>query len=317
MKAHRTLDKEARATASDPVISVAAIRDHYDRLARLYRSLWGHHIHHGYWENGESPAAAQRRLVERLAQRAQIPPHAKVLDVGCGLGGSALWLARHLGCSVLGINVSSVQIALASQRVRAEKLDDRIGFIEMDANQLNLPRESFDVIWIIECSEHLADKQRFIETCARLLKPGGVLALCAWLQGEVASSSPQRKLVAGICHGMLCPSLATRRDYVGWMRASGFRRIEAEDITPQVAETWTHGLAIVRRPPIQALLGMFDKGTRDFVTAFPAMQEAYRSGAMAYGMFIARKACQPAAVVAENTPWLQNQSPSSGAGSPG
>src|SRR5262245_65578665 len=86
------------------------IRRHYDRLALFYRAFWGEHIHHGYWEDEESPETAQEQLVARLAERAAIPPGAHVLDVGCGFGGSAFWLARHRGCGVTGITISPVQV---------------------------------------------------------------------------------------------------------------------------------------------------------------------------------------------------------------
>jgi len=79
-------------------VNTNAIRSHYDRLSILYWWLWGEHIHHGFWRNGESPHQAQVRLIEELAERTQIRRGAKVLDVGCGLGGSSFWLAHELGC---------------------------------------------------------------------------------------------------------------------------------------------------------------------------------------------------------------------------
>src|SRR3954468_14084158 len=97
---------------------LVAIRDHYDRLSPFYARFWGEHIHHGLWQDGESPAEAQQKLVEELAQRAGIPHATRVLDVGCGMGGSAFWLARELGCSVFGITLSPVQVAIATKRAR-------------------------------------------------------------------------------------------------------------------------------------------------------------------------------------------------------
>src|ERR1051326_8294533 len=104
-------------------VSLDMIRDHYDRLSPLYRALWGEHIHHGYFETGdESPARAQLKLVEQLASRVEIRHGASVLDVGCGLGGSSLWLARNFGCRVLGVTISPVQVAMAAERAYTERL---------------------------------------------------------------------------------------------------------------------------------------------------------------------------------------------------
>lgn len=266
-----------------------AVREHYDRLSVFYRALWGEHLHHGYWENTETPSSAQVKLVERLASLAGIQPGARVLDVGCGLGGSALWLARNLGCSVLGLNISPVQVAMAAEKARAEGLDGRVEFKVSDANHLELPGESFDAVWVIECSEHLADKARFISNCARVLKRGGALALCAWLRAEPLASPGGEQLVADICRGMLCPGLASMQDYTRWMRASGLNPLKADDITRRVKETWALAEAIVRRQIIKALIGGADERTRRFVEAFALMGQAFERGAMAYGMFTAIK----------------------------
>ncbi|RYD68841.1 MAG: methyltransferase domain-containing protein, partial [Verrucomicrobiaceae bacterium] len=94
------------ATASNLVQDVRA---HYDLLSPLYRWLWGEHIHHGYWEHDEPRKVAQTQLIARLAARAEITPGSRVLDIGCGIGGSSLWLARELGCEVLGITISPAQ----------------------------------------------------------------------------------------------------------------------------------------------------------------------------------------------------------------
>jgi len=269
---------------------VTAIRDHYDRISVFYRALWGEHIHHGFWEDGEPPARAQVKLVEHLAGRAALRRGSRVLDVGCGIGGSAIWLARNLGCSVLGVTISPVQAEMATKKARAEGLDSLVCFEVEDANHLRLDAESFDVVWVIECSEHLADKARFIDSCARVLRPGGVLALCAWLAADDLSAPGHARLVAEVCQGMLCPQLASRQDYTRWMWQSGFTRVEAEDITRNVEETWTRCAAIASRPEIKALLHVFDEPTRRFVEAFTAIQQAYAEGAMTYGMFTARMA---------------------------
>lgn len=275
--------------SSNDDLDTDIIRDHYDRISVFYRALWGDHIHHGYWENGESPAAAQVKLVERLAERARIPHGARVLDIGCGVGGSSLWLARNLGCSVLGVTISPVQAAMATEQARTEELHQCVRFEVMDANHLELQPESFDVVWVIECSEHLTDKSRFIGDCASVLKPGGVLALCAWLIADGLMSSEHTRLIVDVCQGMLCPTLASMQDYTEWMRTSGFDDIEAVDVTRHVEKTWQRGAALVRRPEINALLRVSDVRTRRFVEAFQMIHRAYAEGAMAYGMFTARQ----------------------------
>jgi tocopherol O-methyltransferase len=83
------------------------VREHYDRMSPYYHSLWGEHIHHGYWIRGdESKETAQVQLIEHLAEAAAIQPGAKILDVGCGFRASSIYLARKYGAEATGITIS-------------------------------------------------------------------------------------------------------------------------------------------------------------------------------------------------------------------
>jgi tocopherol O-methyltransferase len=271
------------------IIVTEAVRCHYDRLSMFYWWFWGEHIHHGFWRNGESPREAQVNLIEELAGHMAIPRGAKVLDIGSGLGGSALWLATELCCSVSGITISPVQKAIAERRARSLGLKDRVCFAVKDANRLDFPAESFDAIWCIECSEHLVDKANFIQDCANLLRPGGVFGLCTWLAPEPSSPCANSKLIADICSAMLCPSLGTWNDYKRWISETGLHEIKVQDVTPRVEKTWEICQRISSRAMVRAFSLLMGSQTRHFLTHFGAMQRAYREGTMRYAMFSARK----------------------------
>lgn len=276
----------ATAHARHPIKS-HAIRDHYDRLSSLYQRFWGEHIHHGWWDGGESLTDAQEKLVRRLAEAAAIPQNAQVLDVGCGLGGSSLWLARELACSVRGNTLSPVQVEIATRRARESDLDTCVHFERADAEQIALEPESYDVVWSIECTEHLFDKRRFIARAAQALKPGGSLAICTWL--GMPDSPAHRAIVDQVRQGMLCPSLGSLGDYINWFRAAGLQVLRADDVTANVARTWDLASVVLDRPEVRALLALSNRATRDFARAFTSMSDAYASGAMGYGFFVARK----------------------------
>jgi len=264
------------------------IRKHYDVLSGFYQLLWGPHIHHGYWEDGETPAEAQIKLVERLAARLQMGRGQRVLDIGSGLGGSACWLAKTFGCSVLGLTLSPVQVQAAQKRAMDEGVSDLVSFEERDASHLDLPSASFDRLWIIECSEHIHDKQAFFDHCARVLRPGGRLGLCVWLKGD--ARSPQHDaLVREICEAMLCPSLLTMDEQTSMLRRSGFSAITADNIASSVLPTWEHCNKLVSNPLAQMFLITKGSKLRRFVDSFKLMEKSYREGAMAYGMITATK----------------------------
>jgi len=271
-------------------VDIADVRRHYDHLSFLYRFFWGEHLHHGYFEANESPQIAQIRLMERLAERAVIPDGARVLDIGCGLGGSAFWLAEKFGCDVTGMTISPVQARMACKKSAARGLRNRVRFEIQDVNGWQPQPERFDVVWIMESSEHFPDKPNFFKRCARTLRPGGILAVCAWLRREGPMREDERPLIAAILKAMMSASLDTLSDYGQWMRDAGLTVAAAEDITSKVAPTWSHCAQIGGNPLVRVFLPLANPATRSFVRAFPLMVEAYARGAMAFGLFVAKKA---------------------------
>lgn len=184
----------------------------------------GTHIHHGYWPTPESKAAesketAQINLIRLLLATAQAPSTTdgassslKVLDVGCGIGGTSRYLASTLGATVTGITISTKQVEMATRLTKTEAAaaaaadDDkatttepdadgflRIGkgkvkFIELDAEKMGdvfaAQSESFDVVWICEALSHFPNKALFFANAQRVLKKGGKLALADWFKAE-------------------------------------------------------------------------------------------------------------------------------------
>jgi cyclopropane fatty-acyl-phospholipid synthase-like methyltransferase len=281
------------STSAQFKVDINHIREHYDRLSFLYRVFWGEHLHHGYWDGDETVPQAQIQLMERLAERAGLSRGARVLDIGCGLGGSAFWLAGNFGCQVTGITISPVQARMASKKAKARGLSDRVRFQVSDANQWEPEPGTVDMVWIMESSEHFQDKKRFFERCASALKPGGVLAVCAWLRRDGPMPKDEQKLVATIAEAMLSASLDSLSDYERWMRDAGLTVTTAEDITRHVKRTWEFCSRIVERRAMRFLVRFTGAPTRRFVESFPLMKQAYAQGAMAFGLFVAKKPSQP------------------------
>lgn len=271
------------------------IRFHYDLTTAFYRLLWGQHIHHGLWEPdaslevGDSPLAAQIHLINTLATKAAIGAGQRVLDVGCGMGGSSIHLARERNCDVTGITLSPIQKAWATTSAAFSGVRQRTRFRRADAEQIEFPMEQFDVVWSVECTEHLFDKPAFFRKAATWLKPGGRMAICAWLAGEKSDTPAGAEQVRQVCENFLCPSLGNEMDYVGWMTAGDLEMVEVADWTDQVLATWEICERRVRRTGMRWLAKLVDRNTRNFLDHFETILNAYRSRAMGYGCFVARK----------------------------
>jgi hypothetical protein len=88
---------------------------------------------------------------------------------------------------------------------------------------------------------------------------------------------------------MLCPSLGSERDYRGWIEEAGFMISEFRDLTRNVERTWHLSAGLLERFKLSTLLPFVEPGSRRFLEAFDLMRQAYAGGAMAYGLFAARK----------------------------
>src|SRR5215475_130239 len=133
------------------------IVQHYDELSPLYKDIWGVHIHHGYWKNGsETKEEAQEQLIRELVARAGIKNGCRILDVGCGLGGSAIFLSEILGARVTGITISPVQVEIGNALARHRGANVRL--MRMDGETLEM-EERFDVVWSVEAISHMSSRR--------------------------------------------------------------------------------------------------------------------------------------------------------------
>lgn len=270
-------------------VEKAAIARHYDLSTIFYRLMWGSHVHHGLWTGNETPSEAQHNLTDTLAAHASLKAGDHVLDVGCGMGGSSILLARLLGCRVTGITLSSVQRLWASIAARWWGVSDRTSFHCQDAESAAFDSATFDVIWSIECTEHLFNKSAFFRRAAQWLRPGGRLAICAWLAKDGQLTAEDGSLLNDVCRGMLCPSLGSRTDYINWIEDSGLRVMRCEDWTDRVSRTWEICRARVSRVRLRSLARWVDRDSVDFLDRFQTMLDAYSTGAMRYGCIVAQK----------------------------
>lgn len=270
-------------------ISKPAIQFHYDLSTLFYRLLWGQHIHHGLWDADEAPDVAQLNLTDTLAGLAGVKSGDRVLDVGCGMGGSSIRLAKRYGAEVTGITLSPVQRLWATAAARMESVSQQTTFRRVDAEKAQFDPTSFDVVWSIECTEHLFDKPAFFRRAASWLRPCGRMTICAWLAGPRASEPSGAEQVRRVCEGFLCPSLGSSSDYTGWMSDAGLIVEPMLDWTDRVTETWEICRRRVQQTRVRWLARIIDRQTTQFLDDFTTILEAYRSRAMSYGCFVARK----------------------------
>ena len=256
------------------------VRRHYASLAFVYRTFWGDHIHHGLFVDGDGPARAQIRLVEYCIARLRSVGR-DVLDVGCGHGATAVYLAQQYGCHVLGITISEKQARIAREHAVQAGIGDRVTIIAEDAERFAFSSAQFDLVWTMESSEHFADKRSYFCNASRSLREGGKLLLSAWTG---SMSSTRVREVAQRC---LCPELWTRQQYEDAMRAAGLRVRTAEDLSDHVVRTWE--ICSQRAKAAGVAVKLLPAAAREFVEGIDVILEAYRSGELTYTVITADK----------------------------
>ncbi len=169
----------------------AAIAHHYDVSNDFYK-LWldSRMVYScGYFPNGdETLDQAQAAKLELICRKLRLKPGEKLLDIGCGWGGLAIYAAKHYGVSVLGVTLSEAQLQEGRARVEAAGLGHLISLELLDYRDVTGP---FDKISSIGMAEHVGRKNmaEYFATAMRVLRPGGLM-----LNHAIASGLGQAKV---------------------------------------------------------------------------------------------------------------------------
>ena len=204
------------------------------------------------------------------------------------MGGTSIHLAKSLGCQVTGLTLSPVQRTWAKLAARVRGVGPQTRFFCQDAESFEGLNQAFDVVWSVECTEHLFDKPGFFRRVAGWLRPGGRTAICAWLASAEPHTPEASKQLYDVCEGFLCPSLGTADDYQSWMVQAGLKPLSFVDLSDKVARTWEICYERVRRSRVRFLARVAGPSMVRFVDRFETILNAYRTGAMRYGYFVAQ-----------------------------
>jgi len=238
------------ATAQD----LRPIREYYEQTWHDYRFLWlspsNYAIHFGYWDQvTRSHADALNRLNAVLASCIGIHPGAHILDAGCGVGGSSIWLAKRFGATVTGITPVGSQVRRARRIAAEQGVADRVRFAEEDYTRTTFADASFDVVWAVESVCHAADKAAFYREAQRLLRPGGRLGIVEYMRTSCPLPDDGEALLHNWLSGWAIPDLATAEEHRAWAQAR-FTEVQLIDITLNVRRSLArlHRMAVAAWP---------------------------------------------------------------------
>jgi tocopherol O-methyltransferase len=276
------------------------IQQFYDASSGLWENIWGEHMHHGYYGvDGKKQLdrrQAQIDLIEELLKWSAYssPENPKIIDIGCGIGGSSLYLAEKLHGEVVGITLSPVQANRAQERAAAAGLGKRATFKVANALDIPYPDNTFDLVWTLESGEHMPNKDKFLQECYRVLKPGGRMILATWChrstEGQAGALTPAENKHLNKIYDVYClPYVISLPDYEEIVTKCGFQGMRSADWSVAVAPFWDVVIDSSITP--QAIFGLLTSGWKTIQAALSLklMSQGYERGLIKFGLITATK----------------------------
>lgn len=221
--------------------------NHYRRWWKLEKSLG---LHYGIWSEGiKTLHEAVLNTNAFLAKLSKIKSTDVVLDAGCGVGGSAIFLAKNIGCKVTGITLSEKQAATATEFAKQHEVSNLVSFHAMNYTSTSFANNSFDVVWAIESMQTASDKSDFLKEAERVLKPNGKIVIADCFK-SYNYSFENNKLMNLMFNGWAVSDVLSSEEFT--QKASHFRftLTEEQDVSKEVYPS-------VKRFFFAAFWGMF------------------------------------------------------------
>eukprot|EP00088_Acartia_fossae_P042631 TRINITY_DN4481_c0_g1_i1.p1 TRINITY_DN4481_c0_g1~~TRINITY_DN4481_c0_g1_i1.p1 ORF type:complete len:276 (-),score=72.18 TRINITY_DN4481_c0_g1_i1:141-968(-) len=221
-----------------------------------------------------------------LTQKLDLQRNQKVLDIGCGTGGSAFYMARRYEVDVHGVDLSTNMVAIATDyRTEMEAaVKHRVQFYVEDAVAMEYPKQFYDIVYSRDTILHIKDKLGLFQSFNSTLKSGGKLLITDYCKGDQAHSEEFIEYVKRRDY-----ELHTVKEYGNILQRAGFVDVEALDVTNLMTEM------------LETELERFDTIREDFMEEFSQEDFQYirqgwvdkikrtKAGDQAWGLFTATK----------------------------
>lgn len=278
--------------ASLPINTIA---DYYNKNQILYNILWsGKALHWGFWDDTTKTHKQSLENTDAfVASCLNLSSDDRVLDAGCGVGGTAFYIAKKIGAKVVGISISEVQIKQAIKLLsKNSDVSHLVMFQKKDFTDTGYANETFDKIYAITSSCQANNKTDFAKEMFRLLKPGGKLLVSDAFLSEIKTEK-DRKMLEDFYHGWAIPNLSKKDEFHSILSSVGFRYIQCEEQTEKIKKScdisWKLGMIFYPFSWLGSLLGIIPQNMHPHCVACILIKYLLLNGVMKYYSFVAEK----------------------------
>lgn len=267
----------------------AEITRRYD--APMYRAMlevYGDQIHPGFLHGGNDDIReAALRATARLAELAHITAGTRVLETACGVGGSARYLAA-LGARIVATNIARSQLSIAEDWTQESAAAGRIRFEFADYHALPYEDASFDVYWCQDSLLFSTDRPRALAEAARVVRPGGTVAISDLVVVGVPAPGAAALLTAISAAGFW-----SAVDYREGLEAAGFEGIVAEDWSRHVLPSFDRIAAEITAKRARLATLASEADVDETIERYALWRQASRTGNLGWVALVGTRRAGP------------------------
>lgn len=231
------------------MFSKKEIATYYNHTLLHYKVAWqlkkSKGLHYGLWyDDTKNLHEAIQNTNRKVAGFLNQDRPARILDAGCGVGGSAIYLAKNYSCQVDGITLSPVQHEQGQKYVESEGLQDKVSLSVQDFTQTSFPDQSFDLVFGIESYCHAIEKSDVYQEAMRLLKPGGSFVMIDSLKTPKGEQPEHQKTIHWLLDRWAISDLDGIEETQHKLEAAGFEQVKIENLS---ANAWKSIRRIYRK----------------------------------------------------------------------
>lgn len=171
---------------------------------------------------------------DNIIRHTNINTDTRLLDIGSGVGGPAIYFAQKTGCTVTGVDIVEWNVDEANKRSRLARVDDKVAFQVGDATSLTFDSGTFDVAISQDAWCHIPEKRRVISEAVRMVKSGGFVAFTDWIELAAMES----KYLAEVQTAVAAANFSKPQCYKNWLLEEGCTIISIIDISQHFADRY-------------------------------------------------------------------------------